>query len=420
MSNSPYFEMPDASAAQWVEYEKALLDLKVPVHARYYWERWVCKWLDDPTDILPGHTHAELFSARLEADGVPEWMCRQAHQAIALWVSLQKVPVNSSSRSWADLIREMEENMRVQNYSPKSRISYLDWVKQFARRTPLVPETSKLASQEVDAFLRYLTIERNLAPTSISQCRNALAWLVRRVLKWELVLTEKGDAHHSKRLPQVVSSSVVRDLLAACEKPWDLFFGLQYGCGLRLGELLDLRIHDVDMTRQILLVRRGKGDKDRRISLPAKLMGRLEEHLHEKARLWKSDVENGWSRVDLPHALGKKLVGAENSWEWQHLFGAPRPLRHPETGEKRRWHPMESLVRETLRDCAKQAGISQRFHPHLLRHCYATHLLEAGVSIKEIQDWMGHSRLQTTLVYLHVRSEGPVFKSPLDLLEPKG
>lgn len=133
--------------------------------------------------------------------------------------------------------------------------------------------------------------------------------------------------------------------------------------------------------------------------------------------LWEADLERGLAEVELPRALGRKLgKGAETSWEWQHLFGAVRPLRHPETGRLCRYRPLEGPVREVLRGAARSAGLEGRVHPHLLRHCYATHLLESGVPLKSIQELMGHARLETTMIYMHVRSGAAVPASPLDRL----
>ena len=139
---------------------------------------------------------------------------------------------------------------------------------------------------------------------------------------------------------------------------------------LTLGELLDLRVQDIDRERKVLVVRGGKGDKDRQLPLPASLHDRLDQHLAKRRLQWQMDVEKGCARVDLPFALGRKLAGADTAWEWQHVFGSTRPLRH-ESGELRRWRPLEAVVRGALKEAACAAGFTGRVHPHLLRHCYA-------------------------------------------------
>jgi len=389
----------------------------VPVHHRGYYLRWVERWQQSGIVGSPTIEAAQAFSGHLEREGVPEWQCRQAFQAVRLWCSIQVVST-SSGKEWKDLLKEFELKLEAQHYSPRTVASYVDWARRLSECNPNVPATGEEASQQVQALLNSLVHERNLAPASLSLARNALAWLVKRVMGFELELGDKGNAHHGRRLPTVLSAETVRKLLDACKEPWDLFFSLQYGCGLRLGELLELRVRDVDRERGVLAVRSGKGDKDRQLPLPASLHERIDQHLAKRQLQWKQDLEKGCARVDLPHALGRKLAGSDTAWEWQHVFGSTRPLRH-ESGEMRRWRPLEAVVRAALKEAATAAGFTGRVHPHLLRHCYATHLLEAGVQLREIQDLLGHSRIETTMIYLHVRSPGPASRSPLDLLQTR-
>jgi integron integrase len=400
----------------WANYRQALECGGVPAHHRIYYERWVQRWLTMGLTGSPVVEAAQVFSGVLEKEGVPQWQCRQAYQAVKIWLSMVPAEPASRGRSWPEVLEDFDGRLRVRHYSENTVATYLDWARRLSQRHPAVPQDAPEASRQVQEFLNSLVHEKNLSAGSLSLARNALAWLVKRVLGFDLVLADKGDSHHSRRLPVVLAPSTVRKLLSACRDPWDLFFGMQYGCGLRLGELLDLRTQDIDLVRCVLTVRGGKGDKDRQIPLPPSLRRGLEAHLTRRRVVWEDDVRKGFARVDLPHALGRKLVGADTSWEWQHVFGAHRPLRHPETGELRRWHPMEEVVRLALRDAARAAGVEGRVHPHLLRHCYATHLLEAGVSVREIQELMGHARLETTMVYMHVRSCGPG-RQPVDLLQ---
>jgi site-specific recombinase XerD len=397
----------------------------VAVRLHCYYEGRVLEWMERHRQTDPGMDPARSFSNALEREGVPDWQCRQAYQAVRLWEELEdeeqelalleKVPEVVVVRSWDEVLSTMDDRMRQQRYSPRTRESYLDWGRRLAQMSPEVPTDSESASLLAQSFLRQMALGRNLSPASISQARNALAWLVRRELKLDLVLEAKGDAHKGKRLPKVIAPEQVGLLLKACKAPWDLFFSLQYGCGLRLMEILDLRVQEVDLSRGLLQVRHGKGDKDRRIPLPRKLQEAMESHLNKRRAQWESDRELGLAEVELPNALARKLgEQAATSWDWQHVFGSTRPLKHPETGRMRRFRPLESLVREVLRDAALAAGLDGRVHPHLLRHCYATHLLEAGVALKNIQELMGHARLETTMIYMHVRSGAFLPTSPLD------
>lgn len=407
-----------------------------------YYEKRLLQWLRSPLRPVPGLDPARGFAQQLAREGVPDWQCRQAYQAVRVWIGLEpraQVPTPAPAPEdpqepepmvptpepvldtpeippldWAQVLENMDMRMRTQGYSPRTRESYLDWGRRLSQASPEVPRDTATASQQVQRFLRQMAIGRNLSQASLSQARNALAWLVRRELGLGLELEAKGDAHRGKRLPKVIAPDQVRLLLKACRAPWDLFFSLQYGCGLRLAEILDLRVQEIDLEREVVLVRHGKGDKDRLVPLPKSLRAAMREHLEARRRLWLQDHEQGLDAVELPHALAKKLAGAENSWEWQHVFGNARPLRHASDGSLRRYRPLENTVRDALHEAAREAGIVGRVHPHLLRHCYATHLLEAGTQLRNIQELMGHARLETTMIYMHVRSGAAVATSPLD------
>lgn len=393
----------------------------MPERLCVFHQRWVERWLEGLQGQLPPRDAPLRFSEQLAAKGVSDWQCRQAMRSVQCWLEARDevmesldTPVRPSMppKDWPTVIQEMQETLRIQRYSPRTMESYGMWVERFAKRSPVVPKDGLEASREVDAFLAELALKHNLASASIDQARNSLAWLFRRLLGFELSLADKGTAHRGRRIPQVISAAKVRDLLTHCEDPWDLFFGLQYGCGLRLMELLEMRIQEVDLDRRVLTVRHGKGDVDRQCLLPKALHQRLELHLARRQEIWKVDLEKGFATVDLPG----ESTRTSTDWRWQHLFGASRPLRHPVTGERRRWRPLETKVRDVLREAASRAAIVGHVHPHLLRHCFATHLLEAGVPIQTIQTQLGHARLQTTLIYMHVKSPVPENTSPLDLL----
>lgn len=401
-----------------------LVQRNVPDHRRPHFRRWVQKWLELSEDQF-GKSCAEDFARAMEMEGKDEWQCRQAFQAVKLWQSVQVASVPSESAlgtidappAWPTIMEQMERNLRTKQYSPRSVKTYLEWIRRFSQHCPTPPTDSVEASRAVQGFLDHLALTLNLSPASIALARNAAAWLVRKELGLEMTLESKGEAHHSRRLPSILAPKTVRALLDSCPEPWNLFFGLQYGCGLRLGELLDLRVQDLDLVRNTLTVRSGKGDKDRQVPLPKSILPLLADHLARRKDLWTADLARGWARVELPNATQRKQPGLDTSWEWQHVFGAQRPLKHPETGEHRRWRPLETSVREALREAARTAGIAGRIHPHLLRHCYATHMIESGATLSEVQELMGHARLETTMIYLHVRSPAASCQSPLDRLE---
>lgn len=411
-------------------YQAALRERGVPQHRIVFYWKWVGRWARRPREPEPGRSPASAFASSLARQGVEDWQCRQAFQAIQIWSELHPPhpllspgPSDSSGtpdpfarQHWPTVLHFLQIRLRTSNYSPRTIEAYHDWVRRFAELVPQVPQDSQELSSAMDQFLGVLATGRNLSPASVSLARNALAWLAKNVLFLPFQLAPRGSAHVGKRLPHVVSPSQIERLLEHAGPAWQLPFALQYGCGLRLAELLDLRTQDLELDRGLLLVRRGKGDKDRRLPLPKALQSRLASHLVQRRRLYETDLQAGFAMVELPHALERKVPGLATSWEWQHLFPSPRPLRHPTQDRRVRWHPLEGTVRAALRRAAEAAGIAGRVHPHLLRHCYATHLLESGMSLREIQELLGHARLETTMVYLHVRAAPAQQRSPLDSL----
>lgn len=423
MSMSPPTSPPDLDHVQVQRFLDELAHKGVRPDLFGYYLRWVRTWLEEASELPRTRSAASAFASSLSRKGLPDWQCRQAFQAVRVWndLILADTPPEVPSEPlkpllWDPILVTMRRRLQETNYSPRTVVVYLEWARRFAEFSPSVPADSPTLSLQLDTYLGRLTTGRNLSPASVSQARNALAYLAKKVLFLPFELGPKGDAHHGKRLPHVISPQQVGRLLDHCTGMWSLLFRLQYGCGLRLAELLDLRVQDLDLERSILLVRKGKGDKDRRLPVPRSLRTDLEAHLRWRQDLWQQDLRDGCATVDLPHALARKFPKLASSLEWQYLFPSSKPLQHPASSRLVRWHPMEGTARAALRRAAQLACIEGRVHPHLLRHCYATHLLESGMSLREIQELLGHARLETTMVYLHVRAAPAQQRSPLDSL----
>ena len=224
-------------------------------------------------------------------------------------------------------------------------------------------------------------------------------------------------ARTPERLPVVLSRSEVSALLKALSGTMRLVVTLLYGAGLRLQECLELRVKDLDFDRHQIVVRQGKGRKDRVTMLLAAAREALTEHLKNVRRIHEGDLTRGFGRVVLPFAVGRKYPSAAAEWQWQFVFPAARICRDPRFGPASRYHLHESVVQKAVAEAARSAGLTKRIGPHTLRHCFATHLLEAGYDIRTVQELLGHRDVRTTMTYLHVMERGGLgVKSPLDQL----
>jgi integron integrase len=269
---------------------------------------------------------------------------------------------------------------------------------------------------EVRAFLTDLAVRGGVSAGTQYQALNALLFLYREVLGGEMDWVDGFEqANRSRRIPVVLSRDEVQRLLAQLGGTQGLIGRLLYGSGLRLLEGLRLRVKDVDFARGQIIVRGGKGDKDRVTMLPDKLELELRQHLREVRKIWQKDVTAGYGRVWLPEALRRKYPRAEQEWGWQWVFPSAELSIDPETKVKRRHHVTDAAVQNAIKLAARQAKLTKHVTPHILRHSFATHLLEAGTDIRTVQDLLGHKDVTTTQIYTHVMSKpGLGVRSPLD------
>lgn len=314
------------------------------------------------------------------------------------------------------LLDQLRETLRTRHYSYRTEQQYVGWVTRFIRfhgkRHP-----RQMGGPEVSAFLSYLATKRNVAAATQAQALAALLFLYKHVLSHDLPwLSEIARARRPKRLPVVLSRNQVRAVLSQLNDPYWSVVSLLYGSGLRLLEALRLRIKDVDFERRRILVRNGKGAKDRITMLPESMVAPLRARLHELRLTHDSAKARGFGGVELPYALQRKYPSAHLEFGWQYLFPAATPSRDPRSGAWRRHHLHEQSVQRVVRAAVRAASIDLPASCHTFRHCFATHLLESGADIRTVQELMGHASVKTTQIYTHVLDRsGPGTLSPLDL-----
>lgn len=313
------------------------------------------------------------------------------------------------------LLDRMRAEIRLRHYSIRTEESYVDWARRFIlyhnKRHP-----REMGAEEVRDFLSYLAVERNVSASTQNQAKSALLFLYREVLEIELPwLDEVIAAKASKRLPVVLTPTEIRRLLASTSGTMGLVVSLLYGTGMRLLEGLRLRVKDVEFERREIIVREGKGGKDRATVLPENLILPLKAHLERVKALHERDLAAGFGDVYLPDALARKYPKAGKTWGWQFVFPSAVRSIDPRSGIERRHHIYEASVQRAVREAAKLAEIAKPVTPHVLRHSFATHLLQAGYDIRTVQELLGHKDVQTTMIYTHVLNKGGKgVVSPLD------
>jgi len=352
-------------------------------------------------------------------------------------------------------LEQCREAMRFKQFSRRTEETYLQWIRRyilFHRKRALPrptgagpmrrgetprPDPLPIAAQrgegevragwiwrhpkdmgepEVRAFLTDLAVRRGVVAATQNQALNALLFLYREVIGCEMAWVDGFEqARRSRRIPVVLTQAEVVKLLGRLNGTQSLIGQLLYGSGMRLMECLRLRVKDVDIAREQIIVRAGKGDKDRTTMLAHCLRQSLELHLKKVRELWREDVKAGFGRVWLPGALRRKYPKAELEWGWQWVFPSGELSIDPETKVRRRHHVSDVSVQGAIKAASRQAGIVKHVTPHTLRHSFATHELEAGVDIRTVQDLLGHKDVTTTQIYTHVMQKpGIGVKSPLD------
>ncbi|MET0102784.1 MAG: integron integrase [Sedimenticola sp.] len=444
----------------WLRYFEVLKLFRISERARPWYRKHVEAFIDQhPTIRLKQHT-PETIQRWLEKQGqnsqVADWLFQQqvdalrllfAHLLNAPWSksfewelwqsgarSLDKDhptiartyemideavadPKNLLGQRYPELYRKFLIAIRLPDYSVNTEKSYLGWINRFLRyhhdRHPC-----DCAENEVGSFLEHLALKRKVAGATQAQALNALVFFFSRILEKPLGnIGSYKRPGRPKRLPTVLSPTEVDSVFATLDGTNGLMIRLMYGTGMRVMECVRLRILDLDFDYRRILVRAGKGNKDRAVPMPDKIVADLKKQIRWVKHIHEIDLEEGYGSVFLPDALARKFPNAEKEFRWQYLFPATHVARDPRSGITRRHHLHQSAIQKAIKRAAQQAGITKRVTSHTLRHSFATHLLESGSDIRTVQTLLGHADVSTTMIYTHVVGRGGQgVKSPLDRL----
>ncbi len=327
---------------------------------------------------------------------------------------------NTTSAQPKKLLDQVRDKIRFKHYSLSTEKTYIAWIKQFIlyhhKRHPV-----EMGSLEVEAFLTYLATQRHVSSSTQNQALSAILFLYREVLVVNLPWLDNFErSKKPRRLPVVLTITEVQALLQATStapEPIGLVIKLLYGTGMRLMEAVRLRVKDVELERREIIVRDGKGGKDRVTMLPESLAEAMRVHLALRRNWHEQDIILGKVDVWLPDALAIKSPNASKEWGWQYVFAAKNYSIDPRNNSERRHHIEEKQVQRYVKRAAQAAGITKPTSPHTLRHSFATHILQAGYDIRTVQELLGHSDVATTMIYTHVLNKGGKgVISPLDRL----
>ncbi len=304
------------------------------------------------------------------------------------------------------LLDQVGDAIRARHLSYRTEEAYVHWIKRYIlfhqKRHP-----AEMGPREITDFLTALAVQRRVSASTQNQALAALLFLYREVLGCDPGWLEGlVRAKRPQRLPVVLTRAEVSALFGRLEGVHWIMAMLLYGAGLRLRECLRLRVKDIDFGRNEIVVREGKGNKDRITMLPASVATALGAHLERVRRVHERDLAAGFGRVQLPDALARKYVAANREWGWQWVFPASHICRDPRFGEPQRYHIHESVLQKAMRAAAREAGLAKPVGPHTLRHCFATDLLGAGYDIRTVQELLGHKEVTTTMIYTHVLNRG--------------
>jgi integron integrase len=351
-----------------------------------------------------------------------DWQVKQADVALRLYdyfLSRRETEISDGplppQRDWVSIEDKLRQALRLHQRSLSTEKTYVIWLRSF-RRFIRDKSLEHLGGRDLQDFLSHLAVEKRISPSTQNQALNAVLFFFRHVLNRNVDQELSAvRAKHRRHLPVVLTQREAQTIFDQLEGTSKLMAQFIYGCGLRLNEALSLRIKDVDFERNMVIIRSGKGDKDRRTVLPESLKDALIQHIGTARSLYDEDRQNNISGVWLPGAMEKKYPNAGKEWGWFWLFPAKGLSVDPRSRTVRRHHVHPASLQKAFKTAVGKAGITKQASVHTLRHSFATHLLEKGYDIRTIQELLGHQKLQTTMIYTHVASKNILgVRSPLD------
>jgi integron integrase len=437
----------------WASFRRAVIAVGVPAKNAEWYVRWARKFSNSiKNKQLKERSADDIRRFLLEfsiQDGIQPWQVQQAEDSLIFLydtylksgLKLKKLrplgpapaPLSFYSHKrtnfrdrmlpraeldsrYKKLFDRLKSAIRVCHYSIRTERAYEQWIRRFLSFHNKRP-VEKIGAKDIQAYLNYLAENRKIAASTQNQALNAIVFFFREVVK-----RDPGDfsdfirAKRPVRVPEVLTPSEIKSLLDSLKGVNLLMAGLLYGAGLRLMECVRLRVKDIDFETNRLVVRDGKGQKDRITMLPERFQPLLKEQLEHTRALYKEDLKKGVAGVYLWPGLGRKYPNAAREWIWQYVFPSNRLSVDPRSRMVRRHHVHSSSLQKAVKNAALNAGLNKRVTCHTLRHSFATHLLENGYDIRTVQELMGHSDVSTTMIYTHVLNKpGLVVRSPLDI-----
>jgi len=431
----------------WSKYRKLALKSGVPAKTVI----WYANWIKQFKRFINEKDFVECYLSDIRyfltglclRKNVDDWQVEQARDALVVlfkdvlktsWAreiesfTPASIPRSDKAHSFRDaynkepvlLLRDIyakfRKAIRVRHYSIRTEQSYEQWITRFLHFHKITA-SDKLSSHHIKEYLEYLATERNVALNTQNQALNALVFLFEQVLNQEVgELGEFTRSKRPKRLPVVLTRNEVNRVLSGLKGDNALMAGLLYGGGLRLMECIRLRVKDVDLGSRQIIVRDGKGKKDRVTILPERYHDLLKDHLVMIKKRHDKDLADGFGEVYIWPSLERKYSTIAKDWIWQYVFPAHKLSVDPRSGKVRRHHIHENTLQSAVKKAAKQGGINKRVSCHSLRHSFATHLLESGYDIRTVQELLGHADVSTTMIYTHVLNKpGLAVKSPVDI-----